>query len=109
MCAACYGNQSSSGYKGTANGGDYFGNFDSLEKALNFDENIREESLIDWDALAQRTGETRIAEGGATSSTHISEIGRDAFGEVQEVARQTVEEGWRFNKMSAQKTSRCGT
>ena len=30
---------------------DYFGNFDSMEKALNFDENICEESLIDWDAL----------------------------------------------------------
>lgn len=30
---------------------DYFGNFDNLEKALNFDENVREESLIDWDAL----------------------------------------------------------
>jgi type I restriction enzyme, R subunit len=30
---------------------DYFGAFDKLEKALNFDENIREESLIDWDAL----------------------------------------------------------
>src|SRR5262249_2617184 len=30
---------------------DYFGVFQSLEKALNFDENIREESLIDWDAL----------------------------------------------------------
>jgi type I restriction enzyme R subunit len=30
---------------------DYFGIFTNLEKALNFDENIREESLIDWDAL----------------------------------------------------------
>ncbi|MCX5838531.1 MAG: type I restriction endonuclease subunit R [Deltaproteobacteria bacterium] len=30
---------------------DYFGVFQNLEKALNFDENIREESLIDWDAL----------------------------------------------------------
>jgi type I restriction enzyme R subunit len=30
---------------------DYFGNFDRLEKALNFDESIREESLIDWDVL----------------------------------------------------------
>jgi type I restriction enzyme R subunit len=30
---------------------DYFGVFDNLEKALNFDESIREESLIDWDAL----------------------------------------------------------
>ena len=30
---------------------DYFGIFANLEKALNFDENIREESLIDWDAL----------------------------------------------------------
>lgn len=30
---------------------DYFGAFADLEKALNFDENIREESLIDWDAL----------------------------------------------------------
>jgi type I restriction enzyme R subunit len=30
---------------------DYFGAFDKLEKALNFDENIREESLIDWAAL----------------------------------------------------------
>ncbi len=30
---------------------DYFGVFASLERALNFDENIREESLIDWDSL----------------------------------------------------------
>ncbi len=30
---------------------DYFGNFDKLEKALNFDEAIREESLIDWAAF----------------------------------------------------------
>jgi len=30
---------------------DYFGVFQNLEKALNFDENIREESLIDWDVL----------------------------------------------------------
>lgn len=30
---------------------DYFGVFTKLEKALNFDENIREESLIDWAAL----------------------------------------------------------
>lgn len=30
---------------------DYFGVFTNLEKALNFDENIREESLIDWGAL----------------------------------------------------------
>lgn len=30
---------------------DYFGNFDSLERALNFDESIREESLIDWKVL----------------------------------------------------------
>ncbi len=30
---------------------DYFGVFTNLETALNFDENIREESLIDWDAL----------------------------------------------------------
>jgi type I restriction enzyme R subunit len=30
---------------------DYFGVFTDMEKALNFDENIREESLIDWDAL----------------------------------------------------------
>ena len=30
---------------------DYFGVFQNLEKALNFDENIREESLIDWNAL----------------------------------------------------------
>jgi type I restriction enzyme R subunit len=30
---------------------DYFGAFDKLEKALNFDENVSEESLIDWDAL----------------------------------------------------------
>jgi type I restriction enzyme R subunit len=30
---------------------DYFGVFTNMEKALNFDENIREESLIDWDAL----------------------------------------------------------
>jgi type I restriction enzyme R subunit len=32
---------------------DYFGVFTNLEKALNFDENIREESLIDWDVLRQ--------------------------------------------------------
>jgi len=30
---------------------DYFGVFDNLEKALNFDESVREESLIDWEAL----------------------------------------------------------
>ncbi|MHB8643631.1 MAG: type I restriction endonuclease subunit R [Gaiellaceae bacterium] len=30
---------------------DYFGVFDRLEKALNFDESIREEALIDWEAL----------------------------------------------------------
>jgi type I restriction enzyme R subunit len=30
---------------------DYFGVFNNLEKTLNFDESIREESLIDWDAL----------------------------------------------------------
>lgn len=30
---------------------DYFGVFDNLEKALNFDESVREESLINWDAL----------------------------------------------------------
>jgi type I restriction enzyme R subunit len=30
---------------------DFFGVFDKLEKALNFDESIREESLIDWQKL----------------------------------------------------------
>ena len=30
---------------------DYFGVFSDLEKALNFDESIREESLIDWNKL----------------------------------------------------------
>jgi type I restriction enzyme R subunit len=30
---------------------DYFGAFAKLEKALNFDESVREESLIDWEAL----------------------------------------------------------
>jgi type I restriction enzyme, R subunit len=30
---------------------DYFGVFTDLEKALNFDESVREESLIDWDVL----------------------------------------------------------
>ena len=30
---------------------DYFGVFADLEKALNFDESVREESLIDWDRL----------------------------------------------------------
>jgi type I restriction enzyme R subunit len=30
---------------------DYFGVFEELEKALNFDESIREEALIDWDSL----------------------------------------------------------
>jgi type I restriction enzyme R subunit len=30
---------------------DYYGVFEDMEKALNFDESIREESLIDWDAL----------------------------------------------------------
>ncbi|QDW67206.1 type I restriction endonuclease subunit R [Luteimonas granuli] len=30
---------------------DYFGVFSNLAKALNFDENIREEALIDWDKL----------------------------------------------------------
>jgi type I restriction enzyme R subunit len=32
---------------------DYFGVFDKLEKALNFDESVREESLIDWDKLKE--------------------------------------------------------
>ena len=32
---------------------DYFGVFDNLEKALNFDESIREEALIDWNKLRQ--------------------------------------------------------
>ena len=32
---------------------DYFGVFANLEKALNFDENIREESLIDWNRLRE--------------------------------------------------------
>lgn len=30
---------------------DYFGVFANLAKALNFDENVREEALIDWEAL----------------------------------------------------------
>lgn len=30
---------------------DFFGVFADLEKALNFDENIREEAIIDWEAL----------------------------------------------------------
>jgi type I restriction enzyme R subunit len=30
---------------------DYFGVFTNLEKSLDFDESVREESLIDWDAL----------------------------------------------------------
>ena len=32
---------------------DYFGVFADLEKALNFDENVREESLIDWERLRE--------------------------------------------------------
>lgn len=32
---------------------DYFGVFANLEKALDFDENIREESLINWDRLRE--------------------------------------------------------
>jgi len=32
---------------------DYFGVFTDLERALNFDESVREESLIDWDALRE--------------------------------------------------------
>lgn len=32
---------------------DYFGAFASLEKALNFDESVREESLIDWERLKE--------------------------------------------------------
>ena len=32
---------------------DYFGVFADLEKALNFDESVREESLIDWDRLQE--------------------------------------------------------
>jgi type I restriction enzyme, R subunit len=32
---------------------DYFGVFTNLEKALNFDESVREESLIDWGALRE--------------------------------------------------------
>lgn len=38
-------------YKRTGVVVDYFGVFTKLEKALNFDENIREEALIDWGAL----------------------------------------------------------
>ena len=39
---------------------DYFGVFQDLEKALNFDESIREEALIDWEALkATVPGEVR--------------------------------------------------
>ncbi|MDR1854643.1 MAG: type I restriction endonuclease subunit R [Azoarcus sp.] len=39
---------------------DYFGVFSNLAKALNFDENIREEALIDWDKLkATVPGEVR--------------------------------------------------
>jgi type I restriction enzyme, R subunit len=30
---------------------DYFGVFDDLKRALNFDESVREEALIEWDAL----------------------------------------------------------
>lgn len=30
---------------------DYFGVFTNLQKALNFDENVREEAVIDWDKL----------------------------------------------------------
>ena len=32
---------------------DFFGVFADLEKALNFDENVREESLIDWERLRE--------------------------------------------------------
>ena len=32
---------------------DYFGVFANLEKAFNFDESVREESLIDWDTLRE--------------------------------------------------------
>ena len=32
---------------------DYFGVFNDLEKALNFDESVREESLIDWEKLRE--------------------------------------------------------
>ena len=32
---------------------DYFGVFANLERALNFDESVREESLIDWDRLRE--------------------------------------------------------
>ena len=32
---------------------DYFGVFANLERALNFDESVREESLIDWDKLRE--------------------------------------------------------
>ena len=32
---------------------DFFGVFTNLEKALNFDESVREESLIDWDRLRE--------------------------------------------------------
>ena len=39
---------------------DYFGVFANLEKALNFDESVREESLIDWDRLRDTVpGEVR--------------------------------------------------
>jgi type I restriction enzyme, R subunit len=39
---------------------DYFGVFANLEKALNFDESVREESLIDWDEL-KRTVPAEVA------------------------------------------------
>jgi type I restriction enzyme R subunit len=58
---------------------DYFGVFQSLEKALNFDENVREESLIDWEALkATVPGEVArknqlLTPGWSNSSTTLSE------------------------------------
>lgn len=36
---------------------DYFGVFNDLEKALNFDDSIREEALIDWERLKQTVPE----------------------------------------------------
>ena len=33
---------------------DYFGGFSDLERALNFDERVREEALIDWDKLKEQ-------------------------------------------------------
>ena len=53
ICCKRFAHESTTAHDGKLIGVvvDYFGVLTNLERALNFDENIREESLIDWEAL----------------------------------------------------------